>query len=362
MNRIQRARIFLRKAKEGLTPSEAAWQGASVGIYVLVAALVVVFFASYFIQDSTLQKLPAFLAQIGSLFLLGALCLLAVGMVGHIPISYRIALFVLAPFVVLVFARGDATQRGVFSAVLLLMTSFIGAGIAVLREEGFRPRQQKVSLTALVLGVAGLAAGLYAVFSDKDPANPILGDYVLEDRTLDLPNPGLPGDCGVLTLTYGSGKDGHRHEYGAGADLISRSVDGSKLIDNWDGLAGWLRTSYWGFDATALPLQARVWYPDGDGPFPLVLIVHGNHSMEDFSDPGYGYLGELFASRGMILASVDENFLNSSISARVNLLADRPGLKEENDARGWVMLQHLAQWRERKGAIIVDDLSITNAE
>jgi len=101
-----------------------------------------------------------------------------------------------------------------------------GGSIATHAKEGFHPRQQKVSLTALVLGVAGLAAGLYAVFSDKDPANPILGDYVLEDRTLDLPNPGLPGDYGVLTLTYGSGKDEHRHEYGAGADLISRRRSG----------------------------------------------------------------------------------------------------------------------------------------
>ena len=130
------------------------------------------------------------------------------------------------------------------------------------------------------------------------------------------------------------------------ADLISRSVDGSKLIDNWDGFSGWLRTSYWGFDVTELPLQARVWYPEGDGPFPLVLIVHGNHSMEDFSDPGYGYLGELLASRGIIFASVDENFVNSSISAAVEFFADRPGLKEENDSRGWLLLEHLSQWRD----------------
>ena len=76
-----------------------------------------------------------------------------------------------------------------------------------------------------------------------------------------------------------------------------------------------------------------------------MLIVHGNHSMEDFSDPGYAYLGQLFASRGIILASVDENFVNSSISAAVDVMADRPGLKEENDARGWLLLQHLSQWR-----------------
>ncbi len=62
----------------------------------------------------------------------------------------------------------------------------------------------------------------------------------------------------------------------------------------------------------ALPLNARVWYPGGKGPFPLVLIVHGNHADRDFSDPGYEYLGRLMASRGFIFASVDENFLNGA--------------------------------------------------
>jgi dienelactone hydrolase len=81
-----------------------------------------------------------------------------------------------------------------------------------------------------------------------------------------------------------------------------------------------------------MPVNGRVWYPEGPGPFPLVLIVHGNHSMEDYSDPGYAYLGELFASRGYIFTSVDENFLNGSISG-------------ENDARGWMLLQHLKAWQ-----------------
>ena len=42
------------------------------------------------------------------------------------------------------------------------------------------------------------------------------------------------------------------------------------------------------------------------------MIVHGNHLMTDYSDPGYEYLGNLLASRGYIVVSVDENFLNGS--------------------------------------------------
>jgi len=346
MTAIERLSGIWRRILENTSPSTTAWRGATAGVYLLGAILLAAFFAGYFIQDFALQKLPAFVARIGALLLAGALCVVALRLIGRISAQYRLALLLSGPFVVIVAAPGDMWQSIAFGGVLLLIASFLGAGIAVLRRNGVRAREQKVTLTVLALGAVALPIGLFAIFSDKGSHNPLLDDYVLADRTLELPNPGLPGDYKVLTLTYGSGADRHRPEYGAGADLVSRSVDGSKLIDNWDGVSGWLRTSYWGFDDTELPLQARVWYPDGDGPFPLILIVHGNHAMEDFSDPGYGYLGELFASRGIILASVDENFVNFAISAWVDVIENRPGLQEENDARGWLLLEHLAQWRD----------------
>ena len=85
----------------------------------------------------------------------------------------------------------------------------------------------------------------------------------------------------------------------------STAVDASAYITKWSNL----KTKFWGFDEHALPLNGRVWMPEGEGPFPLALIVHGNHLMEDFSDGGYGYIGELLASKGIIAVSVDENFL-----------------------------------------------------
>ena len=60
--------------------------------------------------------------------------------------------------------------------------------------------------------------------------------------------------------------------------------------------------------------------------------------MQEFSDPGYDYLGELLASRGFILVSVDANFLNSDGAQ------GRP--EDENDARGWLMLEHLRFWEK----------------
>lgn len=48
--------------------------------------------------------------------------------------------------------------------------------------------------------------------------------------------------------------------------------------------------------------------PDGEGPFPLVLITHGSHSNEDESlrfDTGYRYLVETLAGQGLIAVSMD---------------------------------------------------------
>ncbi|NNF28260.1 MAG: MFS transporter [Gemmatimonadetes bacterium] len=159
---------------------------------------------------------------------------------------------------------------------------------------------------------------------------PTDAESVLGRHALDVDNPARTGPYGVRTLYYGSGTDKNRAEYRDSVSITTEPVDGSKLVDL--GASAESRNRYWGFSPDSLPLNARVWYPDGDGPFPLVLVVHGNHNMKDFSDPGYDWLGELLASRGYILASVDMNFING-------------GIRGENDARGWLLLKHLQAWR-----------------
>jgi dienelactone hydrolase len=153
---------------------------------------------------------------------------------------------------------------------------------------------------------------------------------VLAHHTLDAPNPAAPGGFEVRRLYYGSGTDRRRPEYRDSVAIRTDSVDASKFVDL--GATAASRNRYWGFTPKGMPRNARVWYPEGAGPFPLVLIVHGNHDMTDFSDPGYAYLGELLASRGYIMASIDMNFLNG-------------GIRGENDARGWMLLKHLEAWR-----------------
>ncbi|MGB7202059.1 MAG: hypothetical protein WBD16_07300 [Pyrinomonadaceae bacterium] len=83
----------------------------------------------------------------------------------------------------------------------------------------------------------------------------------------------------------------------------------------------------------AVPLHGVARVPRGDGPFPLVLIVHGNHDPTDPSYPGYDYLLDLLASHCMIAVSVEEDFLNGRVVG-------------EMDARGIVLLRHLQLWRE----------------
>ena len=181
--------------------------------------------------------------------------------------------------------------------------------------------------TAPSLVLAALLATGCATSLELTPSD---AATVLAGHHLDHPNPALPGPHEVLTLYYGSGTDRNRPEYRDSVAIVTEPVDASKLVSL--GNSAKSRNSYWGFSPDSFPINARVWYPDDPGPHPLVLVVHGNHNMRDFSDPGYDWLGELLASRGYILASVDMNFING-------------GIRGENDGRGWLLLKHLQAWR-----------------
>lgn len=158
------------------------------------------------------------------------------------------------------------------------------------------------------------------------------------EPAIPLENPVEPGSFPVSYFTYGSGNDKQRPEFAEGVRFTSPEVNASLILPEWKGKKKKWRERFWGFGVTNFPLNGRVYFPEGEGPFPLVLMVHGNHSMIDYSDDGYGYLGELFASQGMIAVSVDENFLNGHWSG------DFRG--KEMPARAWVLLKHLELWHQ----------------
>lgn len=153
-----------------------------------------------------------------------------------------------------------------------------------------------------------------------------------------IETPAKEGTYKYQQLTYASKKDRHRNEFAENATLKSDSVDLSPFL-KLKGFNNTVRKTFWGHDLKEAPLNGRVWYPETNDKSPIVLIVHGNHSMHDFSDIGYDYLGELLASKGNIVVSVDENFLNGA-----SMFHDFR--QNENLSRGIILLEHLRQWRK----------------
>ncbi len=332
--------------KQAFSLGPRAWKGAACFL-LLTSALV--WFGSWFgAAPRSLQSwleticLTVFL-YVASL-LLGKLIVILLDRLAKIPVLYRWVL-VGTVFLLFVFLK-PAVQLAVnvFGFLILLTgaSSLAGAGLGTLTAQHRKPVKRRVAVGMLILGSLILSAIAfwfawpgppYRVHDiGGEPAGSVLGH---------LDNPAAKGNYPVRTLTYGSGTD-KRPEYGEDVELTTPTVDLTPLVRVKSGIANKLRKLFWGFDLTEAPLNARVWYPEGEGPFPLVLVVHGNHAMDDFSDAGYAYLGELLASKGMIVASVDQNFLNGA-SLTEFLLG---GLEEENDARGYLLLKHLALWRE----------------
>jgi hypothetical protein len=226
------------------------------------------------------------------------------------------------------------------------VAALVGGSLALLLGREPIGRKKRAVLGTLV--VLGLAAGAWGVWwlldrGDTEHLVKLKRPDPVRVAPLTAADPSLPGPHRVLTLTYGSGTDRQRPEFAKEVDLKSRTVDGTPFVEGNEGWKVGVREWFWGFGFKKLPLNGRVWYPEGaegaegTGPFPLVLIVHGNHSMVHFSDPGYAWLGEILASRGFIAVSVDQNFLNGSWVG---------GLEKENDARGWLLLKHVEQWRD----------------
>lgn len=229
----------------------------------------------------------------------------------------------------------------VLGPLVCLAAGVLGATIATWRSGTLRTAaKKKIAATALlgVLSVVLLAAIVVFLTIEGysgEPRKPASGG--LAPPPLTAANPGEPGPFRFRKLTYGTkGANPRRPEYNA-PDVATSAVDAARFFKDFKGWKRKVRRYYWGYDMDRLPRNATVWLPEGPGPFALALIVHGNHGMAEFSDPGYRYLGELLASRGFILATIDENFLNSG------LFHDPP---KQQAVRGWMLLEHLKLWRD----------------
>src|SRR5512134_2895167 len=181
MTRLAWPGRWLRRLAAAFTPSELAWHGAATALVLLAALVLAAAFANYVVQDFAIQKLPAFIAWTGALLAAGALSLLLLAWLQRLPRRYRWALFLSAPPVVLFLAPTGGWQGIAVPVILLLLASLVGGSLEVLLRSGRALAQRKMAALVFAAGLAAIAFGLYAIFSSKAPANPLLADYRLED-------------------------------------------------------------------------------------------------------------------------------------------------------------------------------------
>jgi dienelactone hydrolase len=357
---LQRARRLASWAgsfADRVAPSAPAWRGAAwalLAVTTLLLGLRLAFASAGFAAVVAVLlgvPLELLVATIGA-----GLLVLVHRLMSALPGLYRFGLAgTLFALLTHVFT-GSLTEKLVPTVYVALATSLVGGGLmsawARWRVERRLSRPVLARLGAFAGGAVALALAVGWLLSEGEDQAPVINAAEATRAAvapLALPDPGAPGPFEVRHLTYGSGRDLRRPEYGKGAALLTHPIDGSPFIRGWRGFDGWARTRYWGFGPKEMPLDAHVHYPAGEGPFPLVLIAHGNHRMQEFSEPGYAYLARNLASHGYIVASVDENFLNG---APWNDLAvfGLETLGNDNAARGVILLEHLKVFRAWNGA------------
>ncbi|RIV33044.1 hypothetical protein D2V08_11580 [Flagellimonas lutimaris] len=263
-------------------------------------------------------------------------------LVKKVPLTFVTTLF--GGFLTLYILRMYAFR---WPSVLFYGLSFFGFICLVLLTLGLRQiikkNNAKAGTPLVVLSVVLVVLGFYGFNSlDGDPYEDTSSAEETVDVTylseMGIENPATKGNFEVDVFTYGSGTDEKRPEYAEGVKMKTPTVDASLLLPEWKGKKKKWREKYWGFGVDSFPLNARVYMPKGDGPFPMVMMVHGNHSMLDYSDGGYAYLGKVLASRGILGVSVDENFINGHWSGDF--------MGKEMPTRGWLLLKHLEQWKK----------------
>jgi len=323
-----------------LYPAPSTWRGATIGL--VVTGLIASTYSGVHARTGLgLFSDIALLVSAGLLLMLlvALLSWLFLGIVARLPPSF-LAFAVAAVAALYLVMELPVSFAMMFAIPIVFVEAAFGGAIAATAGGRWNGASswKKASLALVLLGsVAANATFAFWLAWPGFARETAEAPPVAVRTTVDAPNPSEPGNFEVGTLFYGSGDDRRRSEFGAKVDLKTDPVDATPLVS----ASGWkanLRESYWGFGLDRFPRNGRVWHPAGDGPFPLVLIVHGNDNMTEAADAGYGYLGELLASRGYIAVSVDECFFGTYFMAG--------GLGGENDARAWLLLKHLELWRD----------------
>lgn len=325
-----------------MTPGlNGAWRGAAGGL--ALAAGVVILLTVGEVFFGALAPLIATAVLLSAGAVLAGLAALMWRVLRDVPRRFIVLLLLVLPTIGLPFVYAGRRAAVITAIALALVAAtaggLIGAGLRGWRR-GSRSRRHVhgVQLLGGLLLVAMMSYMLFGPGPQMEMRRGSEAGDVTSLESVGIGDPAARGSFKVQTLTYGAGTPYRIAEYGEDASLLTSPVDGRALLSSWRGVRGAARTRYWGFGPDQLPLNGTVYYPDAPGPFPLVILVHGNYMMQGRSDRSFDYLAPLLASRGYVAVTIDQNFLNS---AWFNTFGESPATV----ARGWLVLEHLRQWR-----------------
>jgi len=336
-------RLYAKRNR--IEPLSLGWKGAAIALSTMAFLLMLNQGRFFLDQRSLVDYTIGMFVFIISVVLISGFITLLLHSVKKIPSRYLWILFSSLIFLLFCFFASSLEVTILFILLIAVVVSLWGALLYKWLKGSYKKakKYQKVCvLTCLFILTIGIGAWGYWLIHPGEANTPVVVLKQLKtskryDNTM-LRNPAKPGDYPIRKLTYGS-PNTYREDFNQKNSLTTKTVDASDFVEKWSSI----RTRTLGFGPEAMPLNGQVWYPEGKGDFPLIMIVHGNHLMTDYSDPGYEYLGNLLASRGYIVVSVDENFLN--VSPYDDLFLVSP-LKNENPARGLLLLEHLQTWKE----------------
>lgn len=170
-----------------------------------------------------------------------------------------------------------------------------------------------------------------------------------------MKSPSTPGDYAVKEITYNSegvyfdeNNDvmGDYLKYNKPDDdfIIRRRVDLSSFRLDLEVFPT-DPPFIWPFNISNTPLMGIITLPWLEnkmpaGKFPLVVFLHGNHSLLEDSAPGYSYLCELLSSNGIICCSVAQEYL-----LQIAFDVESGYWFPENGSRVISLLEHVKQFR-----------------
>ena len=240
--RIKAISAWIKNKIQAITPGANATTGAIKALYWCSGILFALSIIIMCLGLGDPWMFVFFILFVGLLILAAYLANVVIAKTYAIPKRFRLAILICIPLT-FQFLAFD----GVMPALFLICTALLGAGLGVLFKTGFK----NLTIIRKIATIIGLLIGFsfyIAVFILYIPAGfdveqPINAALLNAEKIphIQVSSPAEKGRYPVKTLTYGSGKDKHRKEFGEEATLKTDSINGVAFIDNWSGFGGWYR-------------------------------------------------------------------------------------------------------------------------